>query len=92
MPEQYPMMACGHKANGVRMMPEGQDDIPSCVICSCTEVAEEKPNLEGRMARCQYYKTRCHNERPSTDRGLAFFAHKPDSEYDEYYCGCYGWD
>lgn len=23
---------------------------------------------------------------------LAFFQHKPNEEYDEYYCGCYGWD
>jgi len=23
---------------------------------------------------------------------LPFFKHKPDSDYDEYYCGCWGWD
>lgn len=22
---------------------------------------------------------------------LPFFSHKPDEEYDEYYCGCLGW-
>lgn len=24
--------------------------------------------------------------------GLAFFEHKPKQEYDEFYCGCHGWD
>ncbi len=24
--------------------------------------------------------------------GLPFFHHKPDSEYDEFYCGCQSWD
>ena len=23
---------------------------------------------------------------------LWFFEHRPDEEYDLYYCGCWGWD
>lgn len=49
-----PMMTCGHAANGVRVMPEG-DRIPSCVICSNTEVAANPPDLTTRLARCTYY-------------------------------------
>lgn len=81
------MMACGHAANGVKE----PDRNPVCVICDCEEVVAA-PDLTGRVARCSYFKTRCQSERPSTDRGLAFFEHRPDREYDEYYCGCYGWD
>lgn len=34
---------------------------------------------------------RCHCERPSSTE-LAFFASHPDKEFDEFYCGCSGWD
>ena len=27
-----------------------------------------------------------------SDSNLPFFNHKPNSEYDDYYCGCGGWD
>lgn len=36
-------------------------------------------------------ENRCQCERPSSV-SLAFFRHKPDSQYDEYFCGCAGWD
>lgn len=34
---------------------------------------------------------RCHCERPSSEE-LAFFRHKPDEEFDEFYCGCKSWN
>lgn len=90
------IMKCGHRPQGIV---SGTNE-PVCVICSCTEVAKEVPNLEGRKARCSYYdktftyrgrRVHCRGEAKS-DTNLPFFEHKPSSEYDEYYCGCWGWD
>lgn len=44
-------------------------------------------DLEGRFAKC----SDCGKISPSTDN-LAFFRHHPKNDYDEYYCGCRGWD
>jgi hypothetical protein len=59
---------------------------PSCATHSCQEQVPA-PNLKGRKAICSYG----HNVVDS-DGALAFFRYKPDKEYDDYYCGCYGWD
>lgn len=40
-----------------------------------------------RMMQCGYGG----NRRPSNP-DAAFFKSLPDSDEDEYYCGCYGWD
>lgn len=77
-----PMMKCGHTANAV-----DQHGNPVCIICMCTEIQEEKPSLEGRMAKC----SDCGNITTS-DWNLPFFKYCPDKEYDEYYDGCFGWD
>ena len=84
-------MKCGHTAQGIYR----KTGKPICVICAgfkkgYDEPVEVLPDLTGRVARCSYYR-RCHNEVPS-DYGLAFFTYRPDKEFDEYYCGCYGWD
>ena len=94
------MMKCGHSANGVI-----RDNKPVCVICygisDGADIIEEKPiDLTGRKARCSYYgKTFTHRGRKVTCTGevdskvsLAFFEHCPNKEYDNYYCGCFGWD
>ena len=44
-------------------------------------------DLTGRHAKCTY----CGRIEPSTN-ALAFFQHHPKNDYDEYYCGCRGWD
>lgn len=77
---EKPMMKCGHTANAV------SGGKPICVICGCTEIAEQ-PNLKGRKARCSYCDREC-----DSSTALPFFEHKPESEFDEYYCGCWGWD
>jgi hypothetical protein len=82
------IMKCGHAANGI----DGKGN-PVCVICvgirpGACEVDEEPPDLVGRIARCVL----CAKERPSNPDMQAFFMHRPDQEYDEYYCGCKGWD
>lgn len=81
------IMKCGHTPQGIVA---GTNE-PVCVICDCTEVAKETPSLEGRKARCIYYSKKCMSETNSSHE-LPFFKHKPSSEYDEYYCGCWGWD
>ena len=84
------------------------EPMPACVICECFEIAEEQPDLSKRKARCTYYgkPTRksecdvcdksedrvCHCERDSDPNKLAFFEHKPNNEFDGFYCGCHGWD
>lgn len=47
----------------------------------------EEVDLTGRFAKCSY----CGKLEPSTNY-LAFFRHHKHLEYDEYYCGCRGWD
>lgn len=82
------MMKCGHTANGKNEKKE-----PICVMCTLAgkpegeELAEETPDLTGRIARC---KT-CGKETKSST-ALPFFEHRPGREKDGYYCGCFGWD
>lgn len=85
-----PMMMCGHAANAKK-----GDGTPVCVICYGTpggagavEVAPE-PDLTGRIAQCAYNPE---SSRVPSDSSLPFFEHRPNHEYDRYYCGCYGWD
>lgn len=56
-----PMMRCGHRANGVRNLPDGTRR-PACVICvgiagddDWSTVDDVPPDLSGRTARCSYY-------------------------------------
>lgn len=90
-----PMMKCGHVANSTT-----KDNAPMCVMCDCTELFEETVDLTNRKARCSYFGKyvysggkhfQCHSEE-SSNTNLPFFEYKPDSQYDQYYCGCWGWD
>ena len=76
-------MACGHTAQGT----VGRTDKPVCVICSCFEVAKEKPVLKGRKAVCP-----CCKKKVDSSLDLAFFEYRADRETDSFYCGCRGWD
>jgi hypothetical protein len=86
-----PLLACGHVANGVRTIMNGDPleaaGIPCCVICSCVEPAKEAPNLENRRAKCPD----C-GRTTASNLDLAFFEVRPKDEFDRYYCGCRGWD
>ena len=78
------LMKCGHTANALI------NGKPCCAICVPKREAFEianKPNLDGRKAKCYY----CGEERKS-NYDLPFFEYNEDKEYDTYYCGCYGWD
>jgi len=80
-----PMMKCGHIANSYML--KGDKKIPGCVICNCFEVADSRPSLEGRLAKC----SECSNRTPSA-WNLPFFKYQEDKDEDRFYCGCHGWD
>ena len=89
------MMGCGHAANAT----DGHGR-PCCVIChgikdGANRVVVTPPDFTGRRARCSYRKRRdgelCTAEEDSSPN-LAFFAHRPNKDFDEFYCGCWGWD
>lgn len=98
MPTQnMPMMVCGHTAQAMRT--DVDPPVPACVICMCTDQAAATPDLTGRRARCSYYgNPRTHGHRPPctseipSDTRSAFFTYQPDAEFDQFYCGCWGWD
>lgn len=100
-------MKCGHSANAYRVLKDGTR-VHSCIICMCTDVANEQTDLTGRMAKCAYYgnpvgrnnethypnlmKGKCCGSIVPSSPNLPFFKSEPTKEYDEFYCGCYGWD
>lgn len=81
--------------------------IPACVTHDCIEPAKA-PDLTERTALCAYRSCGENLERKrDTHYGklgedgrsyapssldLPFFVYKPTKEYDEYFCGCMGWD
>ena len=81
------LMKCGHNNNA-----STKDGKPACAICNCTEVSEELPAnfLDGRKAKCFYGKL-CGKVRDSS-LDLPFFFYRPNHDFDEFYCGCRGWD
>ena len=80
------IMKCGHVANA-----ETVDHQPACAICFCKEVdhaiASPTDGLSGRNAHCSY----C-GRAVQSKWTLPFFKYRPTKKYDEYYCGCGGWD
>jgi hypothetical protein len=82
--------------------------IPCCVLHNCIEVAEAAPDLSDRIARCTYRSCKTYLAKyrdthygalrddgrsyAPSDLKLPFFKYKPDEEFDEYFCGCMGWD
>jgi hypothetical protein len=83
--EEPPLMVCGCVANAKVFMPDGSTK-PACAIHNCSEVATNKPSLEGRVAQCT-----CGNTAASS-YSLPFFKYNKQGKQDSYYCGCWGWD
>jgi len=95
------LMECGCRP----MTRKGPGMEPYCFTHDCGDVMEDQPNLEGRMARCDYYggkpsrnecdgckgKDVCGCEMPSSIE-LAFFVHQPNEDFDRFYCGCHSWN
>lgn len=93
-----PMMDCGCAAQGI----DGNGN-PVCVVHAIVDgtkgrIQTQAPDLEDRQARCGYDhgagcpKNKGRDSRVSSAMTLAFFKYQPDSEYDDYYCGCWGWN
>ena len=90
--ESRPVMKCGHTANATTgESHKAGSRIPCCCICSCYEVADVLPDLTGRKARCSGGHIG-EGGIENSDTTLAFFKYCPDKPYDEYYCGCWGWN
>jgi hypothetical protein len=45
-----------------------------------------QPDLSNRKAKCNCGKIE------NSDANMAFFKYKIDEQYDQFYCGCSGWD
>jgi hypothetical protein len=86
MDRQLHFMKCGCTASAIRHLPGGVN-IPSCPVHDCIEIVPA-PDLKGRFAFCCYGN---HGKAPSS-LDLAFFQYQAKKEFDEYYCGCYGFD
>lgn len=88
------LMKCGHVAQAI-----DSNGKPCCAICAGIKeeafiVAKEidvtknpAEGLEGRKAKCPY----C-GETTDSRWNLPFFQYKPNSDTDDYYDGCFGWD
>lgn len=48
---------------------------------------EKRPDLTGRKAKCSYG-----DKIVDSKWSLPFFNYRPGKEFDEYYCGCWGWE
>lgn len=86
------LMTCGHISQGLWHKEDGTD-VPVCVICGCAEIEKEctgTDGLEGRQATCSSHKNG-HAVPVQSKWELPFFRYRPDREYDDYYCGCWGW-
>lgn len=80
------LMKCGHTSNAT-----DENGNPVCLICvgikkGAEEIAEYQPDLKNREAKCMD----C-GKKVNSELNLPFFEHKPESEYDRFYCGCRGW-
>jgi hypothetical protein len=80
------IMACGHAPSGA-----DKEGCPICAICvGITAKAELRQTVSipiSRQAKCSH----CGSYAPSVEN-LAFYQYKPNEEYDEFYCGCAGWN
>lgn len=59
--------------------------VPYCGLHRCFEVVPD-PDLTNRVSFCYCGKS------TKSKIDIAFFKYRPEKEYDEYYCGCHGWD
>ena len=85
------ILTCGCDADIAR----DENGNPICPIHGCGEVQEEKLEelLKGRKAKCAYCGSICDSLHcPGYSGFPPFFEHRPEEEFDRYYCGCRGWD
>lgn len=75
------IMKCGCVANAT------YNGKPYCFTHDCDQVEKNFPDLSNRIAKCSM----CNNHEKSSEN-LPFFRHRPDCDFDDYYCGCGGWE
>lgn len=88
-------MKCGHVSSAY-----DADNEPMCVICAgihigCNQIdmaCSGTVGLEGRVARCNDHKQGGGSGVALSRWELPFFKYCSNQKYDEYYCGCWGWD
>ncbi len=79
------MMTCGHSSNGQRLLTVPGNPpahVPACVICGCSEVDPNPPDLTSRLARCHYYGKKPRHGECNYDCGLRWV-----TVIDEHTCG-----
>jgi hypothetical protein len=84
------LMKCGHVSNAI-----DSNNKPVCGICIGMKKEHEEieklcignEGLEGRKAKCSF----C-SKTVDSKWDLPFFEYSPNEEYDNYCCGCCGWD
>ena len=88
------LMKCGCVSQGVCSGRNGvtfDPPIPACIVHECYDPADEKPNLDGRIAQCAYLP-KGHAPKPSS-LDLAFFEFQGEGSpaaTDKCKCG-YAW-
>lgn len=79
-----PMMVCGHASNA-----NDRHGNPVCAICAPRDEAymlAEDLNTSGRIAKCKI----C-GKKTESKTSLAFFKYNV-GRFDDYYCGCVGFE
>lgn len=88
-------MECGHANNGTLYSPNGVSK-PMCMMCGCDKIKKEitdvKEGLKNRTALCVGHKGGADYAPTPSRWNLPFFQYTPQYKYDEYYCGCWGWE
>ena len=90
MDQKFYLMQCGHVGNSHDLYGN-----PLCAICfginDGADIIEKECvkniGLEGRIAKCTYG-----DKTTKSKWSLPMFKYCPEEEFDEYYCGCYGWN
>jgi hypothetical protein len=102
-----PMMECGCRATGRDRKTQAPVCVIHIgLVPGASIVASNQPDLSDRFARCAYSarhfkegaepnsscsRSICTCQKSSTGP-LAFFKYRPEQEFDEFYCGCWGWN
>lgn len=79
------MMKCGCDNAGAYT--NGEKENPICITHNERELMNITIDLKGRLAKCSYG---CKPVQSNVN--LDFFKYQPEKEFDQYFCGCCGWD
>lgn len=86
------MSSAGRKMSS-EALPDLAGRTARCITLNCERSAAEakmRHRSTGKIDFGVIPAGKSRTEAPSSP-DLPFFRHRPDSQYDEYYCGCGGW-